>query len=213
MLDEITIDGQQFIAARRAAAIVAVSPDYLTRWCREGLVEAKRLAGGIFHPRSSRSISSPHLPRTLTSLSPPGANASPFFSHRSASEQLLCSPTLRVGFHAYSCLGTLRGVQPPRRAGNSVTATPNIEITYCRLCGWGLRAGWMAQELLSTFADELGSVTLTPDTTGGVFEVRVDGATVWSRKEAGRFPEITELKRLVRDRIAPGRPLGHVDTT
>ena len=90
-------------------------------------------------------------------------------------------------------------------------AAPNVEITFCRLCGWGLRAGWMAQELLSTFADELGSVTLTPDTTGGVFEVRVDGALIWSRKEAERFPEITELKRLVRDRIAPGRSLGHVD--
>jgi selenoprotein W-related protein len=90
-------------------------------------------------------------------------------------------------------------------------AVPNIEITFCRLCGWGLRAGWMAQELLNTFADELGSVTLTPDTTGGVFEVRLDGVLIWSRKEAGRFPEITELKRLVRDRIAPGRSLGHVD--
>jgi selenoprotein W-related protein len=90
-------------------------------------------------------------------------------------------------------------------------AAPNIEITFCRLCGWGLRAGWMAQELLSTFADELGSVTLKPDTTGGVFEVRVDQALIWSRKEAERFPEITELKRLVRDRIAPGRSLGHVD--
>ena len=32
--------------------------------------------------------------------------------------------------------------------------SPMIEITYCRLCGWGLRAGWMAQELLTTFAEE-----------------------------------------------------------
>ena len=40
--------------------------------------------------------------------------------------------------------------------------SPMIEITYCRLCGWGLRAGWMAQELLTTFAEEIGSVTLTP---------------------------------------------------
>jgi selenoprotein W-related protein len=90
-------------------------------------------------------------------------------------------------------------------------AAPNVEITFCRLCGWGLRAAWMAQELLNTFADELGSVTLTPDTTGGVFEVRVEGERIWSRKEAERFPEITELKRLVRDRIAPGRSLGHVE--
>ena len=91
-------------------------------------------------------------------------------------------------------------------------ATPAIEITYCRLCGWSLRAGWMAQELLTTFAEEIGSVTLTPDATGGVFEVRVQGELIWSRKERGRFPEITELKRLVRDRVAPGRSLGHTDS-
>lgn len=90
-------------------------------------------------------------------------------------------------------------------------ASPLIEITYCRLCGWGLRAGWMAQELLTTFAAEVGSVALTPDASGGVFEVRVDGHLIWSRKERGRFPDIKELKQLVRDRIAPGRPLGHSD--
>jgi selenoprotein W-related protein len=93
-----------------------------------------------------------------------------------------------------------------------MAAGPAIEITYCRLCGWGLRAGWMAQELLTTFAEELGSVTLTPDATGGVFEVRVEGELIWSRKERGRFPEITELKRLVRDRVAPSRSLGHADS-
>jgi selenoprotein W-related protein len=94
---------------------------------------------------------------------------------------------------------------------SAMPVSPTIEITYCRLCGWGLRATWMAQELLATFAEELGSVTLTPDATGGVFEVRVDHELVWSRKEQGRFPEIRELKQLVRDRIAPGRSLGHSD--
>jgi selT/selW/selH-like putative selenoprotein len=58
---------------------------------------------------------------------------------------------------------------------------------------------------------ELGPVTLTPDATGGAFEVRVDLERVWSRKEQGRFPEIRELKQLVGDRIAPGRSLGHTD--
>jgi selenoprotein W-related protein len=89
--------------------------------------------------------------------------------------------------------------------------TPTVEITYCRLCGWGLRAAWMAQELLTTFAEELGSVTLTPDVTGGVFEIRADGNLIWSRKEMGHFPEITEVKRIVRDYLAPGRSLGHTD--
>ncbi|KAB2915067.1 MAG: SelT/SelW/SelH family protein [Hyphomicrobiaceae bacterium] len=91
-------------------------------------------------------------------------------------------------------------------------ASPAIEITYCRLCGWGLRAGWMAQELLTTFAEEVGSVILTPDAAGGVFEVRVGDELIWSRKERGRFPDIKELKQLVRDRIAPDRLLGHTDT-
>ena len=89
--------------------------------------------------------------------------------------------------------------------------SPLVGITYCRLCGWGLRAGWMAQELLTTFAEEIGTLALTPYASGGVFEVRVDGEIVWSRKEQGRFPDIRELKQLVRDRIALGRPLGHSD--
>ena len=93
----------------------------------------------------------------------------------------------------------------------STTAKPNVSITNCRLCGWLLRAGWMAQELLTTFAEEIGSVTLIPDDRGGVFEIRVAGELVWSRKDQGRFPDIKELKQTVRDKVAPGRDLGHVD--
>ena len=64
----------------------------------------------------------------------------------------------------------------------------------------------MAQELLTTF--ELGEVALRRG-AGGVFDIRVDGETVWSRKAAGGFPDLPELKRLVRDRVAPEKPLGH----
>lgn len=85
-----------------------------------------------------------------------------------------------------------------------------IEIEYCTQCRWLLRAGWIAQELLTTFEAEVGEVALKPG-SGGVFEVRVDGDTVWSRKARGRFPELAELKQLVRDRIAPGKDLGHSD--
>ena len=70
----------------------------------------------------------------------------------------------------------------------------------------------MAQELLTTFDEEVGGVTLIPG-TGGVFEVRVSGETVWSRKAEGRFPEIKELKQRVRDRVAPDKELGHSDRT
>ena len=90
-------------------------------------------------------------------------------------------------------------------------AEPVVEIRYCRQCRWLLRAGWMAQELLATFEDELGGVTLVPG-SGGIFEVRIGAETIWSRRQMGRFPEIKELKQLVRDRVAPERNLGHSDS-
>jgi len=68
----------------------------------------------------------------------------------------------------------------------------------------------MAQELLTTFPNEIAELALVPG-TGGIFEVRLDRNVIWSRAESGRFPEIKELKQLVRDRIAPGRELGHSD--
>lgn len=87
---------------------------------------------------------------------------------------------------------------------------PRVEIEYCTQCRWLLRAGWMAQELLATFEAEIGEVALVPG-SGGNFEVRVDGRAIWSRKARGRFPEMAELKQLVRDRVAPGKSLGHSD--
>ena len=88
--------------------------------------------------------------------------------------------------------------------------TPRLEIEYCTQCRWLLRAGWTAQELLTTFTTELGEVALIPGTSG-VFDVRLDGETVWSRKEQDGFPDLTVLKQLVRDRVAPERSLGHTD--
>lgn len=85
-----------------------------------------------------------------------------------------------------------------------------IEINYCVQCRWLLRAAWMAQELLSTFDGDIESLTLKPG-TGGVFDIRLDGELLWSRKAQGRFPEITELKQILRDRIDPARDLGHID--
>jgi selenoprotein W-related protein len=87
---------------------------------------------------------------------------------------------------------------------------PRIEIEYCTECRWLLRAAWIAQELLTTFESEIGGVIIVPG-TGGIFEVRLDGTLIWSRAEQGRFPDLKELKQLVRDRVAPGKSLGHSD--
>lgn len=87
-------------------------------------------------------------------------------------------------------------------------ASPRIEIRYCTKCRFLLRAAWLAQELLSTFEGELAEVALVP-ATGGVLEVRLDEQVIASNREEKPMPEISQIKRLVRDRISPGRRIGH----
>jgi len=87
---------------------------------------------------------------------------------------------------------------------------PEIVITYCTQCQWLLRAAWLAQELLSTFADDLGKVALVP-ATGGTFHISCNGKQIWERKRDSGFPEAKELKQRVRDEIDPQRDLGHND--
>lgn len=89
--------------------------------------------------------------------------------------------------------------------------TPRVEIEYCVGCRWLLRAGWTAQELLTTFEAELAEVALVPGRTPGIFVVRLDGEVLFDRAREGRFPELRELKQRVRDRVAEGRDLGHSD--
>lgn len=96
-------------------------------------------------------------------------------------------------------------------ADATANAHPRIVIAYCPRCGWLLRAAWLAQELLSTFGDDLGEVALAP-AGKGVFEITTgDGHELWSRAAEGRFPEAKELKQRVRDVLFPDRDLGHSD--
>lgn len=87
---------------------------------------------------------------------------------------------------------------------------PALTIAFCTQCNWMLRAAWLAQEALSTFGTDLGSVTLIPG-EGGIFEIRVDGILIWERKRDDGFPEAKVLKQRIRDMIDPGRDLGHSD--
>ena len=87
---------------------------------------------------------------------------------------------------------------------------PRLEIKYCTQCRWLLRAAPVAQELLTTFQAELGEVALVP-ATGGEFQVSIDGDQIWDRAGQGGFPELSQLKQLVRDKVAPERDRGHSD--
>jgi selenoprotein W-related protein len=88
---------------------------------------------------------------------------------------------------------------------------PTISIEYCPKCGWMLRAAYMAQELLTTFTGDVHGVLLQPSEVSGSYTIRIDGNLIFDRKQAGRFPEIKELKQLVRDVVAPDKSLGHSD--
>ena len=50
-----------------------------------------------------------------------------------------------------------------------------LYIKYCTKCKWLLRATWIAQEMLSTFEQELTEVILQKGDSG-VFELRVNGS-------------------------------------
>ena len=87
-------------------------------------------------------------------------------------------------------------------------SAPRVEITYCTRCKFLLRAAWLAQELLTTFESELSEVALRPG-SGGIFEVQLDGETIASNRDGGAMPNVGDVKRLLRDRLAPGRKIGH----
>ena len=83
-----------------------------------------------------------------------------------------------------------------------------IEIQFCTQCGWLPRASWMMQEILTTFQDEILSVTLTPK-SDGIFEIFLDKEKIYSRSDFGGFLDIKDIKKLIRDNINPKKNLGH----
>jgi len=89
-------------------------------------------------------------------------------------------------------------------------AKPSVDIRYCPKCKWLTRAAWYAQELLSTYVEDLQHVRLTPSEIAGEFKIGLDGHVIMDRNTDG-FLEAKLLKRRVRDLIDPHRELGHVD--
>ena len=95
-----------------------------------------------------------------------------------------------------------------------LNAHPRIEFEYCTGCKWMLRSAYYAQELLTTFEKEIGEVALIPcKTEAGTFIIRIDGNQVWNRKNESTpgFPDIKDLKQIVRDIVSPSKSLGHSD--
>ncbi|MDG1138261.1 MAG: SelT/SelW/SelH family protein [Opitutales bacterium] len=85
-----------------------------------------------------------------------------------------------------------------------------IRIEYCTGCRWLLRSAWTAQELLTTFQNELFEVSLQPKIEqAGHFQVHCNGTLIWCRKKEEGFPEMKEIKQRIRDLVDPKKDLGH----
>lgn len=95
---------------------------------------------------------------------------------------------------------------------------PKITIVFCEGCKWGLRAGWYAQELFSTFNGQLGSIELKVGSSGEFKVLVLDSQSqpqqetlIWCRKRDEGFPDASDLKRRIRDCIAIEQSLGHCE--
>ncbi|KAF9076397.1 Rdx family-domain-containing protein [Rhodocollybia butyracea] len=104
-----------------------------------------------------------------------------------------------------------------------------VTIEFCDRCRWIHRATWTQTELLLTFPPPIiGCISILPrnsDETAGRFRVwlsmpgenpsdpsNVTHSLIWDRKVEGGFPELKVLKQRLRDKIQPGKSLGHSDS-
>lgn len=68
----------------------------------------------------------------------------------------------------------------------------NIEIEYCVPCGYLDRAADAQKTILSTFGNQLETVSLKTGTKG-VFAVRADGDVIFSKPDEFRIEEIIDI--------------------
>lgn len=122
---------------------------------------------------------------------------------------LFFGPVISLSFDPRARIGSFRKF-------TVLAAKPSVEIEYCTGCRWLLRSAYYAQELLTTFEQDLEKVSLKPnsDKPGGKFVISVDGEVIWDRKNEATagFPETKVLKQIVRDKISPSKDLGHSDS-
>lgn len=82
-----------------------------------------------------------------------------------------------------------------------------IEIEFCVPCDFRPQALALTRELLDGWVHRLSEVRLIPS-SGGRFEVTLDGALIFSKAALDRHAEPNEVARLVEERLGP--PVGIV---
>lgn len=87
----------------------------------------------------------------------------------------------------------------------------SITVEYCSKCKFMMRSAWIAQELLQTFEGDIDEAVLKPSEVPGIWRIYANDQQVWDRKTERGLPEMKDLKRRVRDVIAPEKNLGHAE--
>ena len=83
--------------------------------------------------------------------------------------------------------------------------THALEIEFCIPCDFRPQALGLAKEVIDQWADRLAEIRLVPS-SGGRFEVTLDGELIFSKARLERHAEPGELSRLIGDRIGEPTP-------
>lgn len=81
-----------------------------------------------------------------------------------------------------------------------------ITIEYCVPCDYSVHALRVARELIQNYQHAIRELTFEMS-SGGVFEVTVDGETLFSKKELKRHPEPGEVFGLFQQYVGKELPL------
>ena len=75
-----------------------------------------------------------------------------------------------------------------------------LSIEYCTSWGYLSRAVALTESILNQHKNEISEMTIIPS-SGGVFEIKVNGKLLFSKSELGRFPEDGEAENLIKEAI------------
>ena len=76
-----------------------------------------------------------------------------------------------------------------------------VEIEYCSSWGYEKQAVSMTDKIINEFKQDIKTMTLHPS-SGGRFEVTIDGELVFSKLQEKRFPEYEEIQPHIQKRVS-----------
>lgn len=71
-------------------------------------------------------------------------------------------------------------------------ATFKVSVEFCMQWNYAPKAASFAEELFSHFRHTITNLELIPS-SGGAFEVIVNGEKIYSKLEVGKFPDVQEI--------------------